>query len=108
MYISQQLPKNLPQWLKYDKDVLKFVGYFTEAVNESAYENYRIRKVDIFYYLSDDTIQINEQKYENSQIVQGYFIIRQRCYKNDEKTPITWRDLNLQSEITLFGKTFRI
>ena len=108
MYISQQLPKNLPQWLKYDKDVLKFVGYFTEAVNESAYENYRIRKVDIFYYLSDDTIQINEQKYENSQIVQGYFIIRQRCYKNDEKTPITWRDLNLQTEITLFGKTFRI
>ena len=32
-------PKRLPQWIKYDKNVLKFIGYFTEHVIESAYEN---------------------------------------------------------------------
>ena len=53
-------PQRLPQWIKYDKTVLKFLGYFCEHVVESAYENYRIRKCNIFYYLDDDTMHIDE------------------------------------------------
>ena len=77
-------PARLPQWIKYDKTVLKFVGYFVEHVVESAYENYRIRKCNIFYYLDDDTMHIDEIREENSGIVQGYFIKRQRCQKEGE------------------------
>ena len=102
-------PKRLPQWIKYDKNVLKFTGYFTEHVVESAYENYRIRKCNIFYYLDDDTMHIDEIREENSGITQGYFVKRQRCEKEGQKgVYITWRDFNLQNEIFLFGKKFRI
>ena len=102
-------PARLPQWIKYDKTVLKFIGYFVEHVVESAYENYRIRKCNIFYYLDDDTMHIDEIREENSGIVQGYFIKRQRCQKEGQKGVfITWRDFNLRGEIFLFGKKFRI
>ena len=102
-------PKRLPQWIKYDKNVLKFTGYFTEHVVESAYENYRIRKCNIFYYLDDDTMHIDEIREENSGITQGYFVKRQRCQKEGQKgVYITWRDFNLQNEIFLFGKKFRL
>jgi hypothetical protein len=102
-------PARLPQWIKYDKTVLKFLGYFVEHVVESAYENYRIRKCNIFYYLDDDTMHIDEIREENSGIVQGYFVKRQRCQKEGQKGVfITWRDINLQGEIFLFGKKFRI
>ena len=102
-------PKRLPQWIKYDKNVLKFYGYFCENVVESAYENYRIRKCNIFYYLDDDTIHISEVHEENSGIVQGDLIKRQRCFKSGKKNEfISWHDLNLQSELLLYGKKFRI
>ena len=78
-------PKRLPQWIKYDKNVLKFIGYFTEHVVESAYENYRVRKCNIFYYLDDDTMHIDEIREENSGFIQGYFIKRQRCQKEGQK-----------------------
>ena len=65
-------PVRLPQWIKYDKNVLKFTAYFVEHIVESAYENYRIRKCNIFYYLEDDTMHIDEVREENSGIVQGY------------------------------------
>ena len=36
---------SLPQWRKFDKNVLRFKGYFQEHVTESSFENYRIRLV---------------------------------------------------------------
>ena len=108
-YYNLSFPKRLPQWIKYDKNVLKFLGYFTEHIVESAYENYRIRKCNIFYYLDDDTMHIDEIREENSGFVQGYFIKRQRCEKEGQKgVYITWRDFDLRKEIFLFGKKFRI
>lgn len=106
---NQSFPTRLPQWIKYDKNVLKFTGYFVEHIVESAYENYRIRKCNIFYYLDDDTIHIDEIREENSGIVQGYFVKRQRCEKEDQPGVfIYWKEFNLCSEIFLFGKKFRI
>ena len=102
-YYNLSFPKRLPQWIKYDKNVLKFIGYFTEHVVESAYENYRIRKCNIFYYLDDDTMHIDEIREENSGIIQGYFIKRQRCEKEGFKNNfINWRDFNLRQDIFLF------
>ena len=56
---NQSFPRRLPQWIKYDKNVLKFKGYFVEHVVESAYENYRIRKCNFFYYLAMSTGSYN-------------------------------------------------
>jgi hypothetical protein len=50
--------------------VLRFFGYFQEAVIESNIENHRIRKVVFMYYLADDSVQVTEPKQDNSGIPQ--------------------------------------
>ena len=111
--LSQSQKNLLPQWLKFDKKVLKFYGYFVEHVTESAYENYRIRPCNILYYLEDDSIHVIEPSSENSGIVQGDLIKRQRIKFHDLQDPenkrdISWKDFNLKKNILIFGKNFRI
>ena len=50
--------------------VLRFYGYFKEAVVESNMENHRIRKVILYYYLEDDSMHVAEPKQDNSGIPQ--------------------------------------
>jgi hypothetical protein len=54
--------------------VLSFTGYFKESVVESPVENWRLRKVVIYFYLNDGTIYVCEPKVENSGIPQGVFL----------------------------------
>lgn len=51
--------------------VLRFYAYFQETVQEKREELYRTRYCSILFHLEDDTIQVNEQKAENSGIPQG-------------------------------------
>ena len=111
--VAQEENKNLlPQWIKYDKNVLRFEGYFDEHVTESAYENWRIRPCLILYYLDDDTVHVIEKKYENSGIPQGDFIKRRRTKLFDKdpdlKRELFWKDLNLGQNIMIYGKNFRL
>jgi EF-hand domain-containing protein 1 len=46
--------------------VLRFFGYFKESVVESRLENFRIRKLALFYYLEDNSLMISEPKEVNS------------------------------------------
>jgi EF-hand domain-containing protein 1 len=50
---NDYIPRIQPPWLKFDRKVLRFYAYFQEHVVESRLENYRIRPVLIYYYLSD-------------------------------------------------------
>lgn len=50
--------------------VLRFYGYFQEAVTESNIENHRVRRIVVMYYLEDDTVQVTEPKQDNSGIPQ--------------------------------------
>ena len=99
-----------PQWLKYDKVCLRFKGYFDEHVNESAYENWRVRPCTLLYYLDDDTFHIIEEKFENSGIPQGNLIKRRRVDIWDKpiKSPVDWRDINIGQNLYIYGKKFRI
>ena len=113
LQVNQSQQNLLPQWLKFDKNVLKFTGYFVEHVTESAYENYRIRTCNILYYLEDDAIHVVEIKSENSGIVQGDLIKRQRIKYHDiqdanTKRDISWKDFNLQKNVLICGKNFRL
>ncbi len=106
--LNESFPRILPQWAKYDHKVLKFKCYFTEHVVESNHENARIRACELFYYLDDDSIHINEIKVENSGMPQGLLLKRQRMEKADEKGEyITWRDFNLRTHLIIQGKVFR-
>lgn len=51
-----------PVYVKLDKQVLKFLAYTKESVVESRLENFRIRKVIIYYYLTDKSIMIVEPR----------------------------------------------
>ena len=103
----------MPQWLKFDKNMLKFTGYFIEHVTESTYQNYSISICNILYYLEDDAIHVIKIKTENSYMTQGDLIKRQRINYHDIQDPLTkrdktWKDFNLQKNILIFGKNFRL
>lgn len=59
--------------------------------------------------MDDDSIHITELKEENSGVPQGYFVKRHRIEKEGQPGAyITFKDINLQSEISLYGKKFRV
>jgi len=51
--------------------VLKFKGWYKESIPEMPFEKYRIRYVDILYFLEDNSMIIIEPKVENSGLSQG-------------------------------------
>jgi len=70
-----------PDWLKYDRKVLRYYAYFREAVPESSVESFRIRRCAILYYLENGTVEITELSTDNSGIPQGLFLKRQKARK---------------------------
>jgi len=95
-----------PTWVKLDKQVLKFFGFFKESVVESALENYRVRKLDICFYLEDNSVSISEPKQMNSGIPQGPFLKRQKVLRKDGSGKhLTAHDFRIGQEIHIFGKT---
>lgn len=99
-----------PAWLAFDRQVLSFSAYYQEVVHEKANEEYRIRKCVVYFYLEDDSIQVIEQKMENSGIPQGTLIRRHRIPlppPNDDKF-YTVDHFNIGNEVTFYSKTFKI
>jgi hypothetical protein len=97
-----------PAWLAFDRQVLRFYGYFQESVEETNGENHRLRYCTVLFYLEDDTFQVNEKVTDNSGLNQGTLIRRHRVPKpapNDDKF-YTVEELNVGQEITLYGRTF--
>jgi len=76
-----------PTFVKLDKQVLRFSGYFKESVAESRLENFRIHHLTLFYFLEDKSVMITEPKQVNSGIPQGAFLNRQMVLKADGMTP---------------------
>jgi hypothetical protein len=99
--------ETIPSWVAFDRQVLRFYGYFKEAVHERADETYRVRRVVIMFFLADETIKVDEPKMENSGIPQGGFIRRHRIVK-DGNSHYTASDFNLGIDITFYGRTIRI
>ena len=107
---NDSIPRVQPPWLKYDRQVLRFYAYFQEHVVESRLENYRIRPVQVYYYLSDETIFITEKKVENAGIPQGVFLKRQKVPKviGELADHYVWQDLNISINLNVFERIFRI
>ncbi|CAN8018617.1 unnamed protein product, partial [Ixodes persulcatus] len=61
----------LPNFAVNDKKVLHFQGFFTEEIDYSPLEEYRVRPVDVFYFLEDDSLCVREPKQENSGLNQA-------------------------------------
>lgn len=49
-----------PHYVMYDKVVLSFKAFFKQSVPESPIEHYRVRHVNIIYFMEDDTMTVME------------------------------------------------
>lgn len=99
--------KPLPAWVAFDKRVLAFEGYFEETEINKNKEEIRVRPVKVYFYLEDDTVQVNEPLVENSGLAQGVLIRRHRIPipEQDEKF-YTADFFNIGSELQLYGRRF--
>lgn len=89
--------------------VLRFYGYFKESVVESRLENYRIRKLLIYYFLEDRSILMVEPKQVNSGTMQGAFLKRQMVLKQDgTDMPFEPTDFRVGLDIGICGRSIRI
>eukprot|EP00775_Hariotina_reticulata_P011400 gene11400-11548_t len=95
----------LPRWVEQDRQVLRFFGYFLEAVTESNIENHRVRRVVVMYYLADDSMQVTEPKQDNSGIPQGVFVKRHQVDKQDGGR-FSPSDLAVGQTVTVYGRTY--
>jgi len=101
---------NLPAWVAFDRQVLCFDAFYQEAVHERREEQYRVRNCKIYFYLEDDSIQVIEPRFKNAGVPQGTIIRRHRIPKpppNDDDF-YTVEDFNLDVEINLYSKVFKI
>ena len=96
-----------PDYVKLDKKVLRFYGYFKESIVEEELESGRIRLLVIYYYLTDDTISIVDTRQENSGIPQGGFLSRGKIEKGDG-TRYHFSDFQPGKDVYIYGKVIRI
>ena len=70
-----------PHFVEYDKKCLTFFGYFKQSVFESPQEHLRIRKVNVLYFLEDDTVTVMEPPIEVRIVLQNiYSNVKYCCY----------------------------
>jgi hypothetical protein len=96
-----------PEYVKLDKQVLRFFAYFKESVEEYKNEHARIRKLILYYYLIDNTVAIFEEKEMNSGIVQGVFLNRGKVKKLDG-SEYRYQDLLVGNDICVYGKYIKL
>jgi len=101
---------SLPSWVAFDRQVLSFDAYYQEAVHEKREEQYRVRNCKIYFYLEDDSIQVLEPRLKNAGVPQGTLIRRHRIPRPppNEDEFYTAEDFNIDCEINLYSKVFRI
>ena len=102
-YTSDIAEQFQPDWVKLDKQVLRFFGFYKESIVESNIEYARIRRLIICYYLVDDTIDISEEKEINSGLPQGPFLKRGKI-KLEDGSFMKFKDLVIGKEINIYGK----
>ncbi|XP_028038206.1 EF-hand domain-containing protein 1-like [Bombyx mandarina] len=100
------LPAVVPHWVHYDKRCLNFTAFFKQPVFENPDENYRVRVVNIVYFLEDDSMTVMEPRIKNSGLWQGRLVKRGRIPKNDAGECWHWKDLDIGKDICIYGKVF--
>ncbi|KAK9862961.1 hypothetical protein WJX84_005590 [Apatococcus fuscideae] len=97
-----------PQWVTYDKKVLRFYAFFKEGVDDSPEENFRVRRCHILIYLEDGSLSVVEPKEDNSGLFQGTFLKRHKVVHPSGVGSIGPRDMAIDADITLYARTFHI
>lgn len=103
------VPKQfLPHYVLYDQKCLTFRAFFRQSVVESPLEHYRIRQVNIIYFLEDDTITVMEPRTLNSGLDQGRLIRRAKIPKTTSGDYWHWKDFAIGKDVAFNGIAFHI
>jgi len=108
-----------PKFARHEKQVLRWYGFYREAVDESQVEQERLRQICLFYYLEDDTIELSEPRQTNSGLPQGHLVNRHRIAletvdgkteesKSGNPRMIHWQDICVGNTLLIYGKTILI
>lgn len=97
-----------PHFVLYDKKCLAFKAFFKQGVPNSPDEHYRVRHVNIVYFLEDDTTQIAEPVTQNAGYPQGTIVRRCKLAKNTLGEFYHWKDLNNGVDLTANGAVYHI
>lgn len=101
----------LPIYIENEKQVCRFHGHFSNdrdwdeiaLLGFPAIEDKVTRLVTIFYYLVDQTVEISENKVQNTGIKGGAFYKRNSLLKTD-KTPLELIDLAPGNIVSVLGQ----
>ena len=96
-----------PDYVKLDKKVLRYFGYFKESIVEEELESGSIGLLVIYYYLTNDTISIVDIRQENSGIPQERFLVKGKIFKQDGKR-FDFSNFKVGEDIYIYGKIIRI
>lgn len=85
----------VPRYALFAQKCLRFKAFFRQGVFDSPDEHYRVRHVDIVYYLEDDTLCVIEPVVDNAGFQQGKLVRRGRIPKNAKGDLFIWKDFNV-------------
>lgn len=124
---SVALPQFIPHYALYDQKCLTFKAFFKQSVFESPQEFYRVRQVNIIYFLEDDSITVMEPKvivsaglaqafhslifkliFQNSGLDQGRLVRRGKIPKTSFGDYWHWKDLAVGRDICIYGVVYHL
>jgi hypothetical protein len=76
--VRQWVGSKTPNWLKYDRKVLRFFAFSIDRVLYSPVEEVRVRRFEVLYALEDDTLEVIEPVQSNSGLPQGKYLARHK------------------------------
>ena len=113
-----------PKFARHEKQVLRWYGFFREALSESQVEQERLRKVAILYYLEDDTMELTEPRETNSGLPQGNFVRRHAIEMQLDEGKVSassaesksgggvrtihWSDIHVGSFLNIYAKKIMV
>ncbi|KAL0103394.1 hypothetical protein PUN28_017572 [Cardiocondyla obscurior] len=98
----------VPHHALFAQKCLRFKAFFCQEVIKSPDERYRVRHVDIIYYLEDDTLCVIEPVVKNAGFQQGKLVKRDKISKNAKGDLFTWKDFNVGIDVHIYGVVYRI
>ncbi|KAG7205804.1 hypothetical protein KM043_007749 [Ampulex compressa] len=98
----------VPHYALFAQKCLSFKAFFRQGVFNSANEHFRIRYVNILYFLEDDTVCIIEPTIDNAGFPQGKLVKRHKVTKNTSGDFFHWKDLNVGIDICIYGVVYHI
>ncbi|XP_011708053.1 PREDICTED: EF-hand domain-containing protein 1-like [Wasmannia auropunctata] len=104
-YVYRQF---VPHYSLFAQKCLRFKAFFRQGVFNSPDEHYRVRHVDIMYYLEDDTFCVIEPVVKNAGFQQGKLVRRNRIPKNAKGDLFIWKDFNVGIDVCIYGVVYHI